>query len=166
MFPTKFKLANVTPILKSRMGDPISPSNYRPVSLTSILAKTLERLVLNQVCDSLTIENHLYDHQFGFRPARSTTQLLTLAVNDWKLAQDRGETISVAFVDLSKAFDRVQHQQLLIALHGMGVHASALRWFASCLAGRSQRVVTRASQSSSLAVSRGVPQGSILGILH
>ena len=163
VFPTQFKLANVTPILKSRMGDPTSPSNYRPVSLTSILAKTLERLVLNQVCDSLTIENHLHDHQFGFRPARSTTQLLTLAVNDWKLAQDRGETTSVAFVDLSKAFDRVQHQQLLIALHGMGVHASALRWFASYLAGRSQRVVTPASQSSSLAVSRGVPQGSILG---
>ena len=158
VFPTQFKLANLTLILKSRMGDPTSPSNYRPVSLTSILAKTLVPLVLNQVCDSLTIKNHLHDHQFGFRPARSTTHLLTLAVNDWKLAQDRGETTSVAFGDLS-----VQHQRLLVVLHGMGVHASALRSFASYLSGRSQRVITQASQSSSLAVSPGVPQGSIFG---
>lgn len=161
-FPVMFKFANVTPILKSRTSDPEAPSNYRPVSLTSILGKVLERLVLNCLCDCLKMSDILHDHQFGFRAHRSTSQLLTLAVNDWKLAQDRGETTSIAFVDLSKAFDRVQHQHLLFSLHSLGLHGSVLRWFGSYLSGRYQRVLMPSSTSSYLPVSRGVPQGSIL----
>ena len=88
---------------------------------------------------------------------------MTLAVNDWTLARDVGHTTGVAFIDLSKAFDRVVHQELIFTLHSLGIHSSALKWFASYLNSRYQRVCIASGTSSLLPVTRGVPQGTILG---
>ena len=106
IFPSAFKYANVTPILKSTSSDAFSPTSYRPISLTSILAKVLESIVLDQLASHMDPNDYLHDHQFGFRPHRSVHQLLTLAIHDWTLARDKGLSTAVAFVDLSKAFDR------------------------------------------------------------
>ena len=77
---------------------------------------------------------------------------MTLAVNDWSLARDVGHTTVVAFIDLSKAFDRVVHQELIFTLHSLGIHSSALKWFASYLNGRYQRVCIASGTSSLLPV--------------
>eukprot|EP00117_Sycon_ciliatum_P017530 scpid73920/ scgid16487/ Probable RNA-directed DNA polymerase from transposon BS; Reverse transcriptase len=128
-FPCKFKLAHITPILKSKQGDPHSPSNDRPASLTSVLSKLLQKVVRRQISTQLTDSKVLHDHQFGFRSCRSTAQLLTLAIkfiNDWISSRDSGNTTAIAFVDLSKTFDRVLHQQqLLHSPHHLGITGSA-----------------------------------------
>lgn len=162
VFPDSYKLANITPIVKARDGDSTSPANYRPVSLTPIVSKLLEQIVSARLHKS-SVLNQLHDQQFGFRSNRSTSQLLSLAVNDWQLSRDRGDTTAVAYIDLSKAFDRVLHQQLLFSLHAMGICNEALKWFACYLSGRSQRVAIPTATSELLPVTRGVPQGSVLG---
>ena len=163
VFPSAFKRANITPIPKSAQTDVYNATSYRPVSLTSILSKVLESVVMSQLFCHLDSTAFLHDHQFGFRPNRSVHQLLSLAINDWCLARDQSLTSAVAFVDLSKAFDRVQHQQLLLALHEIGISGSALSWFKSYLSGRAQRVLWCGEVSPFLPVTRGVPQGSVLG---
>ena len=105
------------------------------------------------------------DRQFGFRKHRSAAHLLARAVNDWLLARDSGAITVVVFVDLSKAFDRVHHQLLLLHLHAAGICGRALAWFASYLSGRYQRVAFAAGTSPYLPVTRGVPQESVLGPL-
>lgn len=109
----------------SSSSDVFSPSNYRPVSLTPILSKILERLVSSQLKHHLN--DSLHDHQFGSRPNRSVSQLLTLAVNDWTLARVSSTTTSVAFIDIHKAFDKVKHQNLLMTLFEIGIAGAILR---------------------------------------
>ena len=164
IFPSILKLANITPILKAPKLDKTSPSSYRPVSLTSILAKVMEKLVLSRLRDFWK-EDILHDHQFGFRPQRSTGDLLTLAINDWAAQKDKGRSSAVAFVDITKAFDSVKHDELLLSLQGVGISGPALTFFMSYLRGRLQRVVTHQGHSDYLPVNKGVPQGSILGPL-
>ena len=140
-------------------------TNYRPVSLNAVLSKVLEKLVRLQVEEQFDYRQPLDDMQFGFRKNRSVAQLLVRGVNGWLLARDSGLSIVVVFVDLSKAFDRVRHQPLLLGLHAAGIGGSALAWFASYLSGRYQRVVSLSGSSPYLPVTRGVPQGSVLGPL-
>ena len=113
--------------------------------------------------EQLELKQVLNDRQFGFRNRRSTSQLLAVAANDWLLARDQGQTTVVVFIDLSKAFDWVLHQRLLVHLQSAGIAGTALSWFISYLSNRSQRVVTQTNMSSYLPVSRGVPKGSVLG---
>ena len=163
--PAEFKKANIVPIPKNNKGDPMALTNYRPVSLNAVLSKVLEKLVRLQVEEQFDYRQPLDDMQFGFRKNRSAAQLLVRGVNDWLLARDSGLSTVVVFVDLSKAFDRVRHQPLLLDLHAAGIGGSALAWFASYLSGRYQRVVSLSGSSPYLPVTRGVPQGSVLGPL-
>jgi len=164
-FPTLFKLANITPILKSGHASRGSPSNHRPVSLTSVLAKLLEQLVFSRLQEFFQDRCPFHEDQFGFRKHRSTAQLLTKVTNDWLLARDAGLVTAVVCIDLRKAFDTVKHQQLLLGLAEVGVVGTALHWFASYLRDRQQRVVCNSELSRFLPVSSGVPQGTILGPL-
>ena len=161
--PSGFKKANIAAVPKNNKGDLLALSNYRPISLTAVLSKVLEKLVQLQLEVLFESPQPLDDLQFGFRRQRSAAHLLTKAVNDWLLARDYGLTTAVVFIDLSKTFDRVRHQPLLLDLHAAGVCGSALAWFASYLSGRCQRVVSSSGTSSYLPVTRGVPQGSVLG---
>lgn len=163
VFPTAFRIANITPVLKDKHGDRVAPANYRPISLTSVLGKVLEKLVLKRVTEHWQEESIFHDNQFGFLPHRSTTQLLAKIVNDWHIARDANRTTAVAFIDLSKAFDKVRHQMLLLSLHSAGIGGAALQWFSSYLQGRSQRVVLPGNCSDVRQVTSGVPQGTILG---
>ena len=153
--PAAFKLANITPIFKLAML-----KNYREISLPPITAKLLE-----QICSFFEETNAFSDLQFGFRRKRSTVDLLAKAVTDWSRNMDQDLKTVVAFIDLAKAFDKVQHQEVLVTLqqhHG----GTALQWFGNYLTDRLQRVDANLLSMGSLQpVQQGVPQGSILGRL-
>ena len=163
LVPQAFKDANVVPLLKSGKTDVLNPSSYRGVSLNVIMSKVLEKMVQKQIADHFEVKKPLHDHQFGFRKKRNTTQLLTVAVNDWLLARDNGRSTVIAFIDLCKAFDQLRHQSILLDLHSLGISGAALKWFQSYLQGRRQCVISGKSTSELRPIRRGVPQGSILG---
>ncbi|XP_064390046.1 uncharacterized protein LOC135337956 [Halichondria panicea] len=163
VFPEEWKASNVTPIFKA--GDPKLASNYRPISLLSLLSKVLERIVLNKVVEYLTSNNLLSTLQFGFRRGSSTQEAILHATHDWHRSLDNGSSVAAVFFDLSKAFDRVPHQGLLKTLWSAGISGSLHKWFTSYLTNRKQKVVLDGHSSSTANVNSGVPQGSILGPL-
>ncbi|KAK3562481.1 hypothetical protein QTP86_034597, partial [Hemibagrus guttatus] len=163
--PTVFKKARVIPILKKPALDPSDISNYRPVSLLSFLSKILERVVCNQLSDYL-MQNNLHDpNQSGFKAAHSTETAL-LAVTE-KLHAARSAKLSSVLIllDLSAAFDTVNHKTLLSTLRSLGICGTAWEWFASYLDGRSYQVTWKGLTSAPRRLSTGVPQGSVLGPL-
>ncbi|KAK3520314.1 hypothetical protein QTP70_021348 [Hemibagrus guttatus] len=163
--PTAFKKARVIPILKKPALDPSDISNYRPVSLLSFLSKILESVVCNQLSDYL-MQNNLHDpNQSGFKAAHSTETAL-LAVTE-KLHAARSAKLSSVLIllDLSAAFDRVNHKTLLSTLRSLGICGTAWEWFASYLDGRSYQVTWKGLTSAPRRLSTGVPQGSVLGPL-
>ncbi|KAK3562740.1 hypothetical protein QTP86_006519 [Hemibagrus guttatus] len=163
--PTVFKKARVIPILKKPALDPSDISNYRPVSLLSFLSKILERVVCNQLSDYL-MQNNLHDpNQSGFKAAHSTETAL-LAVTE-KLHAARSAKLSSVLIllDLSAAFDTVNHKTLLSTLRSLGICGTAWEWFASYLDGRPYQVTWKGLTSALCRLSTGVPQGSVLGPL-
>ena len=111
----------------------------------------------------LTMQCPFDENQFGFRKHCSTVQLLTKVTKDWLHARDGGLSAGLACINLRKAFDAVRHQILLESLSSAGIGGIPLNWFASYLSERTQRVVTQRGCSSTLVVSSGVPQGTVLG---
>ena len=161
--PEDWKLATVVPIFKG--GDRQEPSNYRPVSLTSVLCKVLEGLVRDRLMEFLDDTGQLHSAQHGFLPGRScATQLLT-ALEDWTQQLENGEAVDVAYLDFRKAFDAVPHKRLIRKLHGLGIRGALLKWIESFLTGRSLRVRMNGTLSNRIPVVSGVPQGSVLGPL-
>ncbi|KAK3539398.1 hypothetical protein QTP70_006301 [Hemibagrus guttatus] len=163
--PTVFKKARVIPILKKPALDPSDISNYRSVSLLSFLSKILKRVVCNQLSDYL-MQNNLHDpNQSGFKAAHSTETAL-LAVTE-KLHAARSAKLSSVLIllDLSAAFDTVNHKTLLSTLRSLGICGTAWEWFASCLDGRLYQVTWKGLTSAPRRLSTGVPQGSVLGPL-
>ena len=164
--PSSFKHAHVCPLYKA--GDATIGSNYRPVSLLPVISKVLEKVVHRQLV--AFFDNHpglgaLPEEQFAYRRNHSCEDLLAYAINDWQLALDKKQLCGAMFVDMSKAFDRVQHSKLVQELASIGVGGVALRWFADYLTGRTQQVVVGDARGSTEPCSRGVPQGSVLGPL-
>ena len=113
-------LAHVFPIPKK--GDKSDPSNYRPIAITSLISKTMETIVTKQLLAFLETNNLLSDHQYGFRQARSTGDLLAYAVHAWSSALESYGESRVISLDISKAFDRVWHKGLLAKLPMFGLH--------------------------------------------
>ena len=109
--PHDWKNAFISPIFKK--GDRHKPSNYRPVSLTSICCKILEHIVYNHVIKHLDDHHLLNDAQPGFRKRRSCESQLILTVQDLAMGLNDGEQIDAVLLDFSKAFDKAQHQRLL-----------------------------------------------------
>ena len=159
--PSVWKSANVVPNHKS--GERTLAENYRPVSLTSILVKSLERIVHKHVVKFLTHHRLLSESQHGFREARScVTQLLQL-LHSWYSSLEKGDSVDVFFLDFAKAFDRVSHHHLLYKLQCYGIQGQLFSWFHDYLSDRTQRVIIGGHSSEWMEVTSGVPQGSILG---
>ena len=162
-FPTDWKTSHVVPIPKSDQHS--SPSNYRPISLLSILSKVLERHVHHLVTEHLSLGHSLSQDQWGFRANRSTTLALLRVTNDWLQSLDARVEVCATFFDFRKAFDTVPHRTLISKLKTLYLHPAIIRWICNYLTGRYQRVVVDGATSQSLPVISGVPQGSVIGPL-
>ena len=161
IFPTLLKTAKVIPIFKK--GDPLQPCNYRPISILPVFSKVYEKLFLERMMGFLEHFNILDPDQFGFRKGRSTIDAITQLVESVVDGLDRREHVLSIFLDLSKAFDCVQHETLLHQLEAHGIRGLPLRWLASYLKDREQSVQIADAMSDKVKMPCGVPQGSILG---
>ena len=163
--PPVFKRARVAPLLKKPTLDPSDVNNYRPVSLLSFLSKTLERAVLGQLYRYLSQNDLLDPNQSGFKTSHSTETALLCITEALRTAKANSLSSALILLDLSAAFDTVNHQILLSTLSELGISGAAHAWIASYLTGRSYQVAWRESVSSPRALTTGVPQGSVLGPL-
>lgn len=161
--PDDWKVGKVVPIHKT--GDQHSPSNYRPISLTSIPCKILEHVIFSHLVNFLESNNFFSPAQHGFRKSFSCeTQLLTFT-NDLHLILDRSSQADCIFLDFAKAFDKVSHSLLLHKLSKLSIDSATLSWIHAFLTNRSQFVFANDTSSPSASVTSGVPQGSVLGPL-
>ena len=156
-------ISEVVPIFKK--GSRSLPLNYRPISLTSILCKVMERIVVEQMYDYLERNSVLSDDQFGFRRGRTVDDQLLLTYDYVTLSLDSGDVIDLVLFDFSKAFDVVNHDVLLTKLWCLGIRGRLWHWIDSFLRGRKMYVSVGGAHSSCQDVTSGVPQGSVLGPL-
>ena len=163
-FPPIFKSAIVRPLLKKPSLDQNCLQNYRPVSNLSFLSKVLEKIVLSQLLDHLTHNHLLNPHQSAYRQSHSTETALLRIVNDILLGLDNDKVALLALLDLSAAYDTIDHSILLSRLQtSFGISGTVLSWFQSYLLDRSQTVCVKGASSKPSVLSFGVPQGSVLG---
>jgi len=158
IFPELWKKANVAAIWKNK-GSKSDPSNYRPISILPVLARMVEKEIARQLtvyCDNKHI---IPNQQFGFRAKSGCEIALIHALDSWMGSIDEGSYVGALLVDLSKAFDTVPHQKLLMRLADIGCSVSALNWFSSYLTDRMQRVVQPSVTTEWKSVTRGAPQG-------
>ena len=160
IFPTKLKIAKVLPVFKKY--DVTLMDNYRPISLLTSISKLLEKVVFTQLYDYFHKNQLFYSSQYGFRKLHST-EFAALELTDRILKDIDDRDVSLAiFMDLSKAFDTLDHHILLKKLNYYEIEGPALDWFSSYLTGRQQYVELDGVSSSFSQLSTGVPQGSIL----
>jgi len=159
--PQQWKEADVIPIFKK--GERTEVGNYRPVSLTSVCCKVMERLVRKALIRHMIDNGFLSEYQHGFIQGRSCTTQLLKVVDMWSKILDGGGAVDTVYLDFAKAFDTVPHQRLLRKLEGYGVGGQLLEWIGQFLTGRRQRVGVAGSFSQWTEVVSGVPQGSVLG---
>jgi len=159
--PSTWKQAYVSPIFKK--GNKTDPGNYRPVSLTSIVCKTMEHVICSQMMRHLESNNILAENQFGFRSNHSCESQLLITIDDFAKALDNKLQVDVGILDFSKAFDKVSHPRLLHKLNYYGIQGNMSNWLKAFLSDRTQQVMVNGSLSSQCNVTSGVPQGSVLG---
>ena len=163
IFPTVHKRITIVPIYKSK--DRNSITNYRPICLLNAVSKVLEKIASIRLLNHVETNNVLNNSQFAYRKGRSTDSAILKLVNNVVNNFEKGEYTVAVYLDLTKAFDCVDHRILLKKLNHYGVRVNALRWFESYLADRKQRVKFQGTLSDEKNTNIGVPQGSILGPL-
>ena len=163
IFPDDLKVAKVIPIYKKE--DEHQFDNYRPISLLPAISKILEKIAHKQLFAYLTQHKLLYNHQYGFREGHSTELAVLEFIDRIYGHLDNNKTPISVFIDLSKAFDTIDHNILCHKLHFYGILNTELKWFKSYLTNRKQYVDLSGSISNMENISTGVPQGSILGPL-
>lgn len=158
------KIALVVPIFKS--GDKALFSNCRPISVLPCFSKILERIIYNRIINYLKDFNVLYDNQYSSGKIVLLASRLSIFVIEFPLLLSIEENTQLAvFLDLSKAFDTVNHVNLFDKLEHYGIPVLALQWVKSYFSGRAQFVAFNDVRSSPQGISCGVPQGSNLGPL-
>ncbi len=161
--PANLKVAMVTPLLKKPSLDSSVQKFFRPISVLPFISKVLEKIVLNQI-QSFLSSNCIYEvFQSGFKSAHSTESALLRVLNDIYLSTDSGDSVVLILLDLSAAFDTVDHSLLLSRLeYWVGLKANVLKWFPSYLFDRKFLVKLGNFTSSPAPLTCGLPQGSIL----
>ena len=162
-FPTMWKFSKIIPLHKK--DSKLERSNYRPVAILSPLSKILERIVYSQVYQYFSRNKLFHKNLHGYRKNRSTQSALLTMYDRWVRASSQGDLSGVVLIDLSAAFDLVDHNLLLKKLEIYGLQQDCLKWISSYLDTRYQAVWIDHVLSSFLSCDVGVPQGSILGPL-
>ena len=163
LFPEVLKVSKVIPIYKS--GDKTKVNNYRPISLLPSLSKVMEKLLVVRLTSFLNASGILYDRQYGFRKKRTTTQAVLDLVTNLYDNISKNKLSSLVAVDLTKAFDTVNHKILLEKLDYYGIRGICNDLIRSYLSNRQQTVYIAQESSTMRLVKSGVPQGSVLGPL-
>ena len=162
-FPDELKSAKITPIYKK--GNDELFENYRPVSTLPIFGKLFEKVMYERLYNFLISKKVLNTEQFGFRKGHSTSHALNYSVNYIENALNDKKHVIGIFIDLSKAFDTIDHAILLSKLEHYGIRGNAHRLLASYLTNRTQYTSVLNEKSGKASIRYGVPQGSILGPL-
>ncbi|CDQ98290.1 unnamed protein product [Oncorhynchus mykiss] len=159
--PKYWKAAAVIPLFKG--GDSLDPNCSRPISILPCLSYVFERQVNKQITDHFESHRTFSAVQSGFRAGHGCTSATLKVLNDIITAIVKKQYFAAVFIDLAKAFDSVNHRILIGRLNSLGFSNDCLAWFTNYFADRVQCVKSKGLLSGPLAVSMGVPQGSILG---
>ena len=162
-FPEILKIGKITPIFKKGNSEDIG--NYRPVSTLPIFGKLFEKVIYSRIYSFVQSQGIVNPNQFGFRKSHSTSHAVNHSVKIIEDALKRQQHVLGIFVDLSKAFDTIDHKTLLSKLDGYGIRGNAHKLIRSYLSKRTQYTEVLGEKSDSLKVEYGVPQGSVLGPL-
>ena len=163
MFPDKLKIAKVIPIHKK--CDATIFNNYRPISLLPAISKVLEKIIYDQLSCYLNDSKLLFNNQYGFRSMHSTEYAALELIDRIITQMDKDELPINIYLDLSKAFDTIDHSILINKLEYYGIKGSHIRLIHSYLSNRKQYTEINNTKSNILSNTTGVPQGSILGPL-
>ena len=169
VFLEAMKKADVVPLYKAK--DHQESNNYRPISLLLTLSKLLEKIMYKRIYHFLESSGQIYKSQYGFRTAHSCENTISELVSEIIKGKQDGMYTLAVFLDLSKAFDSLEHEVLLSKMYKYGIRGVTYDWFESYLTGRQMRVkckVTssgRTEYSNYMNVTYGTPQGSCLGPL-
>ena len=158
-----WKIAHVSPIYKK--GKKNLAVNYRPVSLTSVACRFMERVLKEQIMEHLMKEKLLSSKQHGFLGKRSTVTQLLHYLDKCADSISNEKVVDVIYFDFAKAFDTVPHRRLLKKLEAYGIRGKVLEWIKAFLSDRHQQVKVNGSLSKKCRVLSGVPKGSVLGPL-
>ena len=161
--PCDWKNANVTPIHKK--GTKGDNSNYRPISLTSVVCKIMESVMKDKIVNHIEENGLMRKSQFGFMKGKSTTLNLLEFFDQVVKNLDDGKPTDVIYLDFSKAFDKVSITKLLTKVRSFGICGKLYEWIKNWLTDRKQRVIIKGKGSNWVDVLSGVPQGSVLGPL-
>ena len=163
IFPDKLKIGKISPIYKKENRELLE--NYRPISTLPIFGKIFEKIIYARLYNYFTSQGIIHDKQFGFRKGHSTSHALNFSVNHIQNAVHQKKHVLGIFIDLSKAFDTIDHQILLNKLESYGVRGNTLKLIKSYLTNRLQYVNIFGEDSKHELIQYGVPQGSCLGPL-
>ena len=129
--PDRWKEANISAIYKKGKKD--HPLNYRPVSLTSIICKIMEKLIRSEIIRHMRKNKLFSKQQYGFIDKRSTTLQLLKIIDDWTLAVEQGYEINAVYLDFMKAFDQVPHRRLIHKIKSYGIDEQTVNWIENFL---------------------------------
>ena len=163
LVPDNLKVAKVIPVFKS--GSKECMSNYRPISVLTVFSKIIEKCVFSRISNFLSSNNLLNSTQYGFREGLSTSLAITKLTQDITNSIETKKTTVGVFLDMSKAFDTIDHNILMQKLYHIGIRGVPHKWIENYLSNRKQYVTINSTDSNMLNVVCGVPQGSILGPL-
>ena len=163
-YPCKLKKAIFTPIYKKE--DPELPEIYRPISITGFLSETFEKLLYKQINEYLISQKLLSNTEFGLRTSYSTIDAILYYTEAFRKAIDHNKTVACSLLDLSKAFDYIDHTYLKQKSKGLIFSEDAIEMINSFITKRIQKTIVNNTESGWIALEQGVPKGTVFGPLY